>query len=81
MTREEALAELAKPLYDANELEVDIAYFCKKLRITRAQFDAFITDPPGYYQDYPNWLGRYRALKAVQRIVNRVRGRPSNVYS
>jgi aminotransferase len=81
MTREQALQELAKPLYDPDELELDIAYFCKKLRISRAQFDAFITNPPGYYEDYPNWLGRYRALKSLQKIVNRVRGRQTNVYS
>ncbi len=80
-TRAQALAELAKPLYDAQELEIDIAYFCKKLRITRAQFDAFISEPPRHYTDFPTWAGRYRRLKRVQAVVERVLGRRVNVYS
>lgn len=81
MTRDEALAELDKPLYDPRELETDIAYFCKKLRITREQFDAFITQPPHHHSDYPTWDGRYRALKRVQAVVERLLGRRVNVYS
>jgi N-acetyl sugar amidotransferase len=81
MTRDEALAELDKPLYDPRELETDIAYFCKKLRITREQFDAFIKQPPHHHSDYPTWDGRYRALKRVQAVVERLLGRRVNVYS
>jgi hypothetical protein len=81
MTREEALAELEKPLYDPRELVTDIAYFCKKLRITREQFDAFISQPPHHHSDYPTWDSRYRALKRVQRLVEKLLGRRVNVYS
>ncbi len=81
MTREEALEKLAEPLYDPQELEIDIAYFCKKLRISRQQFDGFMAAPTHHYTDFPNWDGRYRLLKKAQRVVERILGRRVNVYS
>lgn len=81
MTREQALVELEQPLYDAQELEIDIAYFCKKLRITRAQFDEFMKSPNREYGDFDTWQGRYRLLKRVQGLVERALGRRVNVYS
>lgn len=81
MTREEALAELEKPLYQPEERETDLDYFCKKLRITRADYEGFVDGPKGSYYDYANWEGRYRLLKKVQSLVERVRGRRINVYS
>jgi N-acetyl sugar amidotransferase len=81
MTREEALAEMAKPLYDPRELEIDIAYFCKKLHITRAQFDGFMAAPPHHYTDFPTWERQYRLLKRVQGAVERLTGRRMKVYS
>jgi N-acetyl sugar amidotransferase len=81
MTREQALRELEAPLYDPRELETDIAYFCKKLRITRAEFEAFMAAPVHHYTEYPTWEGRYRALKRVQAVVERLLGRRMNVYS
>ena len=53
LTRLDALAKLEEPLYDAQELEIDIAYFCKKLRISRAQFDELMSD-----LDYQNLLAK-----------------------
>jgi N-acetyl sugar amidotransferase len=81
MTRDQAVRELEQPLYDARELDLDIGYFCKKLRITRAQFDEFMAAPAHRYDDFPTWEGRYRALKRTQRVVERVLGRRVNVYS
>jgi hypothetical protein len=72
---------LAEPLYDPNELEIDIGYFCKKLRISRAEFDGFISQPNRHYTDFPNWDGRYRMLKKLQATVERVTGKRVNVYS
>jgi len=37
--------------------------------------------PPRHYTDFPNWNGRYRLLKKVQRVVERILGRHVNVYS
>ena len=81
MTRDEAVAELGKPLYDPKELEIDIAYFCKKMRISRAEFDAFIKAPLHTYTEFPNWDRSYRILKKIQRKAESFLGRRINVYS
>lgn len=81
MTREQALAKLAEPLYDPDELEIDLNYFCKKLRITREQYEGFITGRRSEYTDYPNWVSRHRMLKWVQSKVEGLLGRRVNVYS
>lgn len=81
MGRDEALAHLAQPLYDPQELEIDLAYFCKKLRISREDFDAFMQAPRREHTAYPTWDGRYRWLKKAQRAVQLLTGRRLNVYS
>lgn len=81
MTREAALAALAEPLYDPQELEIDLDYLCKKLRITRAQWQAFMAMPLHRHDEYPTWDSRYRALKRVQRVAQVLTGRRFNVYS
>ncbi len=81
MTRDEALAELAKPLYDPQEREVDLNYFCKKLRITREQYEGFVSGPQIRYNAFANWDSRYRRLKQAQSVFERLSGRRVNVYS
>jgi N-acetyl sugar amidotransferase len=81
LTRDEALRKLAEPLYDSRELEVDLAYFCKKLRISRDEFDALLKQPLTHYSEFPNWDARHRVLKRLQGSMERVTGRRMNVYS
>jgi aminotransferase len=81
MTREEALIKLKEPLYNSEELEIDLDYFCKKLRITREQYEGFINGRSSKYADYSNWLNHYRILKWGQRMVERTLGRSVNIYS
>ena len=81
MTREEALAKLEEPLYDPQELENDISYFCKKLRISRQQFDELVSGPIRSHTEFPTWDRRYRILKGLQGIVARTTGREFKVYS
>lgn len=81
MTRKEALANLEEPLYDAQELEFDIKYVCKKLRISRDEFEALINAPSHHYSEFPNWDGKYRMLKKGQGIVERMIGKRVRVYS
>lgn len=81
MTRADAVAKLQEPLYDPFELETDIAFFCKKLRISREEFNALIAAPNRDQSDFPNWEGRYRLAKKMQSLVERVRGRRLAVYS
>jgi len=55
MNREDALSEINnhKP-FNKNTLEDDIQYLCKKLEISRNEFDEIMALPPKYYYDYPN---------------------------
>jgi hypothetical protein len=81
MSRDEALAKLEEPLYDKAELETDITYFCKKLRISRADFNELMRAPVHHYSEFPNWNRRYRYLKNIQRLLGRIMGRDIKVYS
>jgi len=81
MTRGEALAKLDEPLYDEAELEIDISYFCKKIRISRSQFDELMMAPIHHYSDFPNWDSRYQMIKRIQAWVTKLLGRDVKVYS
>ena len=74
MTRDEALKKLDDPLYDSKELEEDIVYFCKKLRISRADFDELMKVPCGHYKDFPNWDFRYKLLRSAKNLFETFRG-------
>jgi N-acetyl sugar amidotransferase len=75
LTRDMALTKLAEPLYEPAELEIDIAYLCKKLRISRAEFDGFMSVPIHSYADFPNWDGMYNFVKQTKRIISKITGR------
>ncbi len=81
LTREEALDELAKPLYEPLELANDLDYFCKKLRVSPSEFDGFMTAPRRRHTDFPNFGSRYRLLKSIQAAVQRISGRRFANYS
>lgn len=81
MTRDEAMEKLAEPLYEPDELEIDIAYFCKKLRISRIQFDELMKAPIHHHTDFATWDNKYRQLKKLQDLAERLLGRKVSVYS
>lgn len=81
ITRAEALVALEEPLYDSDTLNTDIIYFCKKLQITRAEFDKWMAEPTHHYSEYPNWGRRRRILKKAQSFFEYITGRRKNIYS
>jgi hypothetical protein len=81
LTREEALEKIKEPLYQPDELENDIVYFCKKLRITRNEFDKLIDQPNRYYTEFANWDSRHQFLKRTQKIIEKITGKQIKVYS
>lgn len=81
LSREEAIAKLAEPLYDANELEVDIDYFCKKMRINRQQFDELMQAPMHDYSDFKSWDKLQDFAKKSQMLLQKILGRRLSVYS
>lgn len=81
ITREQALEELKKPLYDEQELQEDKEYVAQMLGISAEQLDEYTNSLGHSYTDYKNWDGRYAMLKKVQNFVARVTGKKINVYS
>uniref|UniRef100_UPI004048DCE5 N-acetyl sugar amidotransferase n=1 Tax=Aliarcobacter sp. TaxID=2321116 RepID=UPI004048DCE5 len=72
MTREEALKELEKPLYDEKELKDDIEYFCKKLGITNIEFENIMNAKIHGFDDFPNNKAKYVLMKKLQNFIMRV---------
>lgn len=71
MSREQALAELSKPLYETRELNEDKIFIAKKLGIELAELESLIAAPLRQYTDYPNFQGkikRYQQYKQVKAI-------------
>ena len=81
LSRDAALAELLRPIYDPSEREIDVDYFCKKLRISREDYEKFVNAEKGSSYDFNNWESRYKILKKIQTLVQRVLGKKLNVYS
>jgi N-acetyl sugar amidotransferase len=81
MTRDEAQRRLNEPLYDPIELENDISYFCKKLRISRSQFDELMNVPTQSHTHFPTWDAKYRVLKQIQNILAKITGKRFAIYS
>lgn len=81
ISREEALKQLSYPLYNPDQLETDIIYFCKKLQISRSEFDQLMDVPVHNYSDFPNWDSQYQFLKKIQSFIRIITGKRLNVYS
>ena len=52
MTREEALKELEKPLFDETKMNEYIAFLCKKLHITEQKFQEIMEMPAHEHEEY-----------------------------
>ncbi|MGI5912561.1 MAG: N-acetyl sugar amidotransferase [Syntrophomonadaceae bacterium] len=65
MTREEAIKELDKPLYDPQELEEDIKYFINKIGITRDKFDKVMSLPPRSHEDFKTNTAILNVLRTI----------------
>lgn len=57
-TREEALEELKKPLFNQSEMEQDIQYILDRLEITKNEFNEIMSAPPKSHVEYKTsmWL-------------------------
>lgn len=52
MTREEALAQLAKPPYDKEKMEEDLTFVLDKIGLKRDEFDKLVSRPGKQHSDY-----------------------------
>lgn len=81
LTRDEALAELQKPLYDDVELFEDKAYIAKKLGISLEQLDCFVHEKGHDYCEYASWDYYYKIMLKIKRLVREVLDRHGKAYS
>ena len=81
MTREEALTEVGKPLYDEKELKDDKEYIAKKLGVSDAEFEKILQVRPHDYSDFSNMAKKYKRIKKVQSFVSKLLGRNISNYS
>lgn len=76
ITKNEALTELKKPLYDPGELKTDKAYVLKKLGFTDQQFEALMKQQPIKHSDFAmegSLFHYYPVIKPLQPIWNRIK--------
>lgn len=81
MTRQEALEELEKPLYDEKELKEDKEYIAKKLGVSNEEFEQILQMPSHKYSDFPNMTEKYNRMKKVQNFVSKLLGKKISNYS
>ncbi|MFD1629017.1 N-acetyl sugar amidotransferase [Pseudopedobacter beijingensis] len=67
LTREQALEEIKKPLYNQEELEEDIEYVCKKFKLTRVEFDEIMKSEPKSHYDYLSYDGIHHKIMKIFR--------------
>ena len=69
LTREEAIIELSKPIYDSDLLRQDYDFVVKKLGLTKVEFEKIMSLPPKAHTAYPvekDIYMRYPILKIVR---------------
>lgn len=69
MTRDEAIAELKKPLYDPDELRRDKTYVLKKLGFSDDEFDRIMAERPVAHDAYGTDLAMRNVLKTVSKAL------------
>lgn len=68
ISREQALKELSKPLYEKQELENDINFFIDKMNITKEDFNLMMSLPKNSYKNYRNWDFKVKILTKIYYI-------------
>jgi N-acetyl sugar amidotransferase len=81
MTRDQALDIIKQPLFNSDELNNDIDYFCRKLEITRHEFEEFMQNTPHHYTDFANSDSFIKSIHFLQRLIEKVVGKKVSVYS
>lgn len=72
ISRADALAELAKPLYGPRELEEDLDFLCRKLEISREDFESLLKIGNLDYREFSNWDFFQAAAKTVAGFLEKV---------
>jgi len=68
-TRENALLEIQKPLYDKNELKEDKEFLAKKMDLSIDEFNNIMSEPNKSFMDYKSDYKLYMFMKKVKSII------------
>ncbi len=65
MTREEAVIEMMKPLYDAQQLKEDTDYFIKKLGFSQAEWTKIMEQPPVLHENFASEVKLHSLMRKL----------------
>ena len=72
ITREEALTEMEKPIYQEGMLEDDTQFLLEKLDLTQDEFDEFLHAPPKPHSAYPGHFLLFNIIKKYTKTLRRI---------
>ena len=83
ITREEALAELEKPIYDPEQFEIDLEFVLKKFGLSESEFEEIMNLPVRAHDEFPTYENLhyvyhekfFRTIRPVTRFVKNVFGK------
>lgn len=67
ISRDEALEEIAMPIYDTIQLEQDRDYVCKKLGISKTEFQTYMELPQVSHYEFPSYAKLAQRLVAIHK--------------
>ena len=71
MTRDDAITEMKKPLYDQKELEEDQEFIRKKSGFTENEFDDILNLPNKTFRDYPSNYRLKKFISFAKKLITR----------
>lgn len=81
ITRSKALEILKKPPFDPNKIDQTINYICKKLEISKFEFDELMKVKNKNYKEYKNWDNLRKFLSVLHSIYKKISGKRIRLYS
>jgi N-acetyl sugar amidotransferase len=66
ISREEALEELCKPIYDAQELKRDMEFVLKKLGLTESEFEQYLNAPRREHTEFKHEKGVWDDIPLIK---------------
>ncbi len=71
MTRDDALAEISKPIILERDARRETRFVAKKLKLTEQQLQSYIIAPPVPHTNYPNGMMLHKILMRLRIVAFR----------
>jgi N-acetyl sugar amidotransferase len=73
ISREDALKEMEKPLYDPSELEEDIEFLSKKMGLSVKEFNDIMAQPNRNFTDYPSDFELEKKMRSLKQYLKKLK--------